>query len=71
MSTHVDYALEGDNSAYANDTGQVVPVVTRSGEEDGKTGQTEGASRVSGVGPQHTPATKKIGERRVGKECLL
>ncbi|MEV4648563.1 cupin domain-containing protein [Saccharopolyspora sp. NPDC049357] len=35
-----------------------VPVVTRKGEEDGGTGQSGGAVRVSGVGPQHTPATK-------------
>lgn len=35
-----------------------VPVVTRRGEEDGGTGQSGGCVRVSGVGPQHTPATK-------------
>jgi uncharacterized RmlC-like cupin family protein len=36
----------------------VVPVVTRSGEEDGQTGQSGGAVRVSGVSIQHTPATR-------------
>ncbi|MEV5539009.1 cupin domain-containing protein [Saccharopolyspora shandongensis] len=35
-----------------------VPVVTRSGQEDTGTGQSGGAVRISGVGPQHTPATK-------------
>lgn len=35
-----------------------VPVVTRTGEEDRDTGQSGGCVRVSGVGPQHTPATK-------------
>jgi uncharacterized RmlC-like cupin family protein len=34
------------------------PVVTRSGHEDTRTSQSGGAIRVSGVGPQHTPATK-------------
>lgn len=37
---------------------QAVPVVTRSGEEDMNTGQSGGAVRISGVSPQHTPATK-------------
>ena len=62
MTTQFDsnagYRLEGDNSIYASAGGQVVPVVTRAGEEDGRTGQTEGAVRISGVSPQHTPATK-------------
>jgi uncharacterized RmlC-like cupin family protein len=53
-----DYLLEGDNSRYAGPEGQVVPVVTRAGEEDGNTGQSGGAVRVSGVSPQHTPATR-------------
>jgi uncharacterized RmlC-like cupin family protein len=35
-----------------------VPVVTRKGQEDRATGQSGGAVRVSGVGPQHTPATR-------------
>ncbi|MEB3371750.1 cupin domain-containing protein [Saccharopolyspora mangrovi] len=35
-----------------------VPVVTRSGQEDTGTGQSGGAVRISGVGPQRTPATK-------------
>lgn len=37
---------------------QVKPVVTRCGEEDRGTGQSGGCVRISGVGPQHTPATK-------------
>lgn len=52
------YQLEGDNSQYAGPNGQVVPVVTRAGEEDQNTGQSGGAVRVSGVSIQHTPATK-------------
>lgn len=52
------YALEGDNSMYATASGLVVPVVTRGGRESGRTGQSEGASRIAGVSPQHTPATK-------------
>ena len=36
----------------------VRPVVTRRGEEVTRTGQSHGAVRVSGVSPQHTPATK-------------
>lgn len=35
-----------------------VPVVTRKGAEDQATEQSGGCVRVSGVGPQHTPATK-------------
>lgn len=34
------------------------PVVTRKDHEDTRTGQSAGAVRVSGVSPQHTPATK-------------
>ncbi len=34
------------------------PVVTRQNEEDRGTGQSGGAIRISGVSPQHTPATK-------------
>ncbi|GAB89593.1 cupin domain-containing protein [Gordonia rhizosphera] len=34
------------------------PVITRKGEEYGDTTQSGGAVRVSGVSPQHTPATK-------------
>ncbi|MFC0289219.1 cupin domain-containing protein [Kaistia hirudinis] len=37
---------------------KVVPVVTRAGSEHTGTGQSGGAVRVSGVSPQHTPATK-------------
>jgi uncharacterized RmlC-like cupin family protein len=36
----------------------VVPVVTKKGHEHGQTGQSGGAVRISGVSPQHTPATK-------------
>ena len=39
-------------------TDQVVPVVTRKGEEHRDTGQSGGAVRISGVSTQHTPATK-------------
>lgn len=35
-----------------------VPQVTRSGEEDAQTMSSGGCVRVSGVGPQHTEATK-------------
>jgi uncharacterized RmlC-like cupin family protein len=37
---------------------EVKPVVTRRGTEDARTGQSGGAVRISGVGPQHTPATR-------------
>jgi uncharacterized RmlC-like cupin family protein len=37
---------------------QVRPVVTRKDQEHGGTGQSGGAVRVSGVSPQHTPATR-------------
>ncbi|SHF76628.1 Uncharacterized protein, RmlC-like cupin domain [Kaistia soli DSM 19436] len=37
---------------------KVIPVVTRAGAEHSGTGQSGGAVRVSGVSPQHTPATK-------------
>jgi uncharacterized RmlC-like cupin family protein len=36
----------------------VVPVVTRHGQEHTGTGQSGGALRISGVSPQHTPATR-------------
>ncbi|MFJ9369990.1 cupin domain-containing protein [Nocardia sp. NPDC101769] len=36
----------------------IAPIVTRSGEEYTGTAQSGGAVRVSGVSPQHTPATK-------------
>jgi uncharacterized RmlC-like cupin family protein len=36
----------------------VRPVVTRANEEDRNTGQSGGAVRISGVSPQHTPATR-------------
>jgi uncharacterized RmlC-like cupin family protein len=48
----------GDNSMYADESGLVVPFVTRGGLESGRTGQSEGASRIAGVSPQHTPATR-------------
>lgn len=49
-----------DTSMYQNEAGLVVPVVTRGGQEPdlGLTGQSDGATRVSGVSPQHTPATR-------------
>ena len=34
------------------------PVVTRKGQEQRSTGQSGGAVFVTGVGPQHTPATR-------------
>lgn len=37
---------------------EVKPIVTKAGEEHGNTGQSGGAVRVSGVSPQHTPATR-------------
>jgi uncharacterized RmlC-like cupin family protein len=37
---------------------EVKPIVTRRGAEDARTGQSGGAVRISGVGPQHTPATR-------------
>ncbi|MVU78074.1 cupin domain-containing protein [Nocardia sp. ET3-3] len=37
---------------------RVVPVVTRLGEEYSGTAQSGGAVRMSGVSPQHTPATR-------------
>ncbi|NUR90058.1 MAG: cupin domain-containing protein [Nonomuraea sp.] len=43
---------------YATESGLVVPVVTRGGLESGQTGQSAGASRIAGVSPQHTPATR-------------
>ncbi|MBS7707833.1 cupin domain-containing protein [Chelatococcus asaccharovorans] len=37
---------------------EVKPVVTRAGAEDNDTAQSGDCVRVSGVSPQHTPATK-------------
>jgi uncharacterized RmlC-like cupin family protein len=34
------------------------PVVTQKGQEDSNTSQSGGLALVTGVGPQHTPATK-------------
>ena len=53
-----DYVLEGDPSMYADESGLVAPFVTRAGQEPDLTGQSEGATRVSGVSIQHTPARK-------------
>jgi len=39
-------------------THALAPIVTRAGHEYQQTGQSNGAHRVSGVSPQHTPATK-------------
>jgi len=36
----------------------LVPVITRRNDESRDTGQSGGAVRISGVSPQHTPATK-------------
>lgn len=52
------YELEGDSSMYATAGGLVVPVITRAGHEPDTTGQSAGATRISGVSIQHTPATK-------------
>ncbi|HEY7276140.1 MAG TPA: cupin domain-containing protein [Trebonia sp.] len=52
------YELAGDNSRYASAGGLVVPVVTRAGQEPGSTAQSDGATRISGVSAQHTPATR-------------
>ncbi len=52
--------------------GIIVPVVTRAGAEPRDTGQTAGATRISGVSPQHTPATRLADvalATRVGHEC--
>jgi uncharacterized RmlC-like cupin family protein len=62
------YQLEGDPSAWANENGLVVPVVTRGGSEGGDTGQTSGASRISGVSIQHTPA-KRLWFGKVSNEA--
>jgi uncharacterized RmlC-like cupin family protein len=55
-----NYEMAGDNSLYRNAAGLVVPFVTRGGEEpdSGQAGQSDGATRVSGVSIQHTPATR-------------
>ncbi len=37
---------------------QLKPIVTRHGQENKDTGQSGGAVRITGVGPQHTPATR-------------
>jgi|SRR2546423_3834754 uncharacterized RmlC-like cupin family protein len=53
-----NHVLEGDDSVHRTESGLVVPVVTRAGHEPDLTGQSEGATRISGVSIQHTPATK-------------
>ncbi len=59
MDPNLDnYVLEGDPSMYADESGLVAPFVTRAGQEPDLTGQSEGATRVSGVSIQHTPATR-------------
>lgn len=40
------------------ESAEVVPVLTRAGAEISDTAQSGGAVRISGVSPQHTPATK-------------
>ena len=37
---------------------QLRPIVTRKNQESQATGQSKGALRISGVSPQHTPATR-------------
>jgi uncharacterized RmlC-like cupin family protein len=37
---------------------QLRPIVTRKNQESQATGQSAGAVRISGVSPQHTPATR-------------
>lgn len=49
---------ENDNAQYADESGRVVPVVTVKGREDKSTAQSGDCVRVSGVSPQHTPATR-------------
>lgn len=51
-------APDADASSQVTASGLVVPVVTRSGEEPGSTGQSDGATRISGVSIAHTPATR-------------
>jgi uncharacterized RmlC-like cupin family protein len=59
MASAADSARpDGDNSIYADAHGHVVPVVTRAGDESQDTGQSAGATRISGVSIQHTPATR-------------
>jgi uncharacterized RmlC-like cupin family protein len=53
-----NYVLEGDSPLYADASGLVVPFVTRAGEEPDRTGQSECATRISGISLQHTPATR-------------
>ena len=62
------YQLEGDPTPWANENGLVVPVVTRAGSEGGDTGQSSGASRISGVSIQHTPA-KRLWFGKVSNEA--
>jgi uncharacterized RmlC-like cupin family protein len=52
------YVLDGDSSMYANESGIVMPFVTRAGDEPDRTGQSEGATRISGISIQHTPAQR-------------
>ncbi len=54
------YVLEGDNSAYANESGLVVPVVTRAGQEPGTPASPTARSRISGVSIQHTPGDQAL-----------
>ncbi|MFJ4654297.1 cupin domain-containing protein [Nocardia sp. NPDC088792] len=42
----------------SDSTIQVAPIVTKTGAEYTETAQSGGAVRISGVSPQHTPATK-------------
>ena len=60
MDPNSDNYEDIDMSMYRNEAGLVVPFVTRGGHEPdaGSTLQSEGATRVSGVSVQHTPATR-------------
>lgn len=49
---------EHERDTHVELRGDRVPQVTRAGEEDTQTMSSGGCIRVSGVGPQHTEATK-------------
>jgi uncharacterized RmlC-like cupin family protein len=53
-----EHSKEGNDKQHTELDFVAVPVVTRAGSEDRGTGQSGGAVRVSGVSPQHTPATR-------------
>jgi uncharacterized RmlC-like cupin family protein len=57
-STSDTQRLEGDSSIDADPSDNSAPFVTRAGDESQETGQSAGATRISGVSIQHTPATR-------------